>query len=487
MTNWKMSLLRGPVLLSLLILALVGLFVFCVPTFQGPDEQIHYGTVQHRAEPKEKTWPITQSENTLLDGGDITTFHLPEETIKGGQINQFDEIKWQSENTQRFSSLDSSRKEEASFSQQDFKRYIDTLPSNASGTTSFYYLVTGQIEKATSATSFFERFYNARLFSLVLYLGTILITLLVARTLFSSSLHQTLFTLLVAFQPMLLATGTIVNIDIALIFSFTVFFLGALSILRKPNSQFFHALLLVSLLLAFFSKGPGIVLIPLALSLYFYLWQQKYQLSLVRLFQTLFCIGILLILLIVLAIPDSYLASISNLGAPSKFSSSFQSLLTYSDKTLGFDAFLRTHASYWGNFGWLDTKMHTSLLHNIAFIELVAWIGILLFIFSQKTKNYLPKKAIIILSLGMIFFLQLAIRFYDWRVFDTTGKIVIGTPGRYFLPTLIPHLIILVTGLGFLITKNKTQFTTLLKALALSMILLCLYAVFDVIIPRYYL
>ena len=87
----------------------------------------------------------------------------------------------------------------------------------------------------------------------------------------------------------------------------------------------------------------------------------------------------------------------------------------------------------------------------------------------------------------MIFFLQLAIRFYDWRVFDTTGKIVIGTPGRYFLPTLIPHLIILVTGLGFLITKNKTQFTTLLKALALSMILLCLYAVFDVIIPRYYL
>ncbi len=33
----------------------LGLGILLVPFFQGPDEQVHYATVQHWAEPDEKT------------------------------------------------------------------------------------------------------------------------------------------------------------------------------------------------------------------------------------------------------------------------------------------------------------------------------------------------------------------------------------------------------------------------------------------------
>ena len=461
-------------------------FVFLVPVYQGPDEQIHYGTIQHQAEPQEKTWAITeQKDGVFID--DIASFRLSEETIAGGKLNQFDELKWQGENTQNFSAVGTTSTQEETFLTQSYNRYLTLSPSSTSGTSSFYYTTTGFLEKVFNRLNFTERFFLARMFSLFVYLGVILITYRIAQKIFSLPLERNLSTLLVAFQPMLLATGTIVNIDIALIFSFTLCFFALIAILEKPTSKIFHAVLLFSLFLAFFSKGPGVVLILIVGVFYLLLIQRYLQWDRLRLLKLLLVFSVIFSLLFLFLVPKNYLASITNLHSGSHFSSPLKSLTTYFDKTFGIDAMLRTHTSYWGNFGWLDTKMNTSLLHSIALVELIAWVGIILFLRSKKTKEYLPQKSVILLSLGMIITLQLAIRFYDWRVFDTTGKILIGTPGRYFLPTVVPHLLILVTGLGFLLTKNRAHFTTLLKALTVGMILLCLYAIFDVIIPRYYL
>ncbi len=415
----------------------------------------------------------------------LEDFHLSEEVTKTGQALQFDQVKWQEENTPQFTS-DTVGINESLITTNYFKRYIDIYPQNISTNTSYYYWITSWLEKTFSFLGFIERFFLMRFFSLLLYLGTIVAAYHIAKQLFVTHLRQILFTVLIAFQPMLLATGVIVNIDIALIFGATLFFLGALGVITKPTYKS-HLLLITGLLLAFLGKASGIAFVPVYLLVYLFFFQQKYQFSYQKILRSGFYAGSALLLLVFFSIPKDILATFLNLGVPSKFSSPLESLLTYLDKTIGLDVFLRTHTSYWGNFGWLDTKINTSLLHSIAFVELIAWIGILVFLFSKKIKDYLPQKSMIILSLGMIFFLQFAIRFYDWRVFDTTGKIVIGTPGRYFLPSLVPHLLILVTGLGFLFTKNKRQFTTLLKALTLSMILLCLYAIFDVIIPRYYL
>lgn len=478
---------RVHLVLILLVLVLTGsCFVLLVPVYQGPDEPIHYGTLQYQAEPQEKNWPMTE-EIKMHTGKDIREFHLSEEVIAGGLLNHFDDLKWQEANIQPFVENTSLHPEEISFNQTNHKRYIETRPVNASGTTSWYYTLSSLIEKHLPVFSFSERFFLARFFSLLLYLGILVTTFLVAKKIFTTKLVPLLFTILVGCQPMLLATGSIVNIDIALIFSFSLFFLALVSILENPQHKISHGLLVLSFLLAFFAKGPGIVLLPIIVLLYLFLLKKYFILptrktTLIGLFVLFFILPIILWL-----VPETYLTSITRLTSTSLFPTPFHSLLAYFDKTLGPDAFLRTHASYWGTFGWLDTQIHSPLLWLLAAIELTAWLGILLYFLSKKSCDYLPKKTILLFAGIMITCLQCGIRFYDWRTFDITKQLLIGTPGRYFLPTLLPHLLIIVTGLGYLFTKDKTQFTTLLKTLTLGMILLCIYSLFNIIIPRYYL
>jgi hypothetical protein len=117
---------------------------------------------------------------------------------------------------------------------------------------------------------------------------------------------------------------------------------------------------------------------------------------------------------------------------------------------------------------------------------MIALVGLISYLLSKNTADYLPEKRYIIFFIGIVLALQLAIRFYDWRVFDATKQILIGTPGRYFLPNIIPHILLIITGLGFF-TRNKRQFNILLEILLVLVVLFSLYTIIDVIIPRYYL
>jgi 4-amino-4-deoxy-L-arabinose transferase-like glycosyltransferase len=475
-----------PIFIVFLTLTCLGIFFsILLPLYQGPDEQVHYATIQYRAEPKEKTWPIENITNHHADGNDISTFHFSEEVIQLGKLSNFDDIKWQGANTSHFTT-GTLGPLEADLRTNTYKHLIDVYPQNTSSNASFYYWISSSLEQFFYTSNVIERFFVLRLFSFFLYLGTLFIIYRIAKKVFDTYLHQILFTLLVGLQPMLLATGTIVNIDIALIFGTTLFFWSTLRLIEKPSPSN-HLLTLISLAIAFLGKAPGIAFVPVVIAIYLYLLQGKYQFSFKKIVYFGFYFGALLLILFLSLAPDTLLTTFLNLGGNSKFASPLQSILTYLDKTLGVDALLRTHASYWGNFGWLDTKINDAFLTFLWILEVLAWFGAILFLLSKKTLLYLPNKSVVILSISLLLFLQLAIRFYDWRIFDTVGKIVIGAPGRYFLPTIVPYFLLLVTGFGFLFTKNKSQFTLLLKTLSLGMLLLSMYAVFNVIIPRYYL
>ncbi len=86
----------------------------------------------------------------------------------------------------------------------------------------------------------------------------------------------------------------------------------------------------------------------------------------------------------------------------------------------------------------------------------------------------------------MIFVLQFSIRLYDWRVLNDLGEILLGTPGRYFLPNLAAHLILVATGLGYLLRQEKYLEKVLTAGLIL-MFFFAFYQIFNVILPRFYL
>ena len=489
--------LKAPKFILLLILAvflLKGAFLSIIfPFFQAPDEQLHYATIQQRAEPREKTWPIEKGTDGA-NGIDISTYHFSEETIKSAQATEFDGVKFQKENTQEFSQSAVGLNENKIIG-NNWKRYIDISPSNTAGTLSVYYSLGTKIEQILSDQSILTRLFSARLLSVIMGALVVLLAYLTARKINLSKENSLIVATLVAFQPMFSVSASQVNIDIALILAFSFYIFFSVWMLRNGMNWKNLVLFPLSLLLAFYSKGPGIVLFAITPFLFGYLMYKRFNISPKKFFLYASISAFALFVIIFSFVPKSYLIGITNFNATSKFDSPIKSLTKYIDKTINTTSILRTEKSYWGNFGWLDTPISSTAIDIIFFIEMVASIGLILYFIPKRflkkfgiteTKDFLPEKKFILFFVGTVIALQLAIRFFDWRIFDVYGKILIGQPGRYFLPNIIPHIILIVSGLGFF-TRNKKQFDILLKTLLVLIVLLSLYSIINVIIPRYYL
>ena len=472
------------IILSLILALFVikgAILSFLIPALQNPDEQIHYGTVQFLSESKEKNWPITDLIKRANNASDISTYGLSEETIKTAQSIQFDVIKFEKQNIQNFSNNNS----EEEILQNDWKRYIDTYPSSTSGTKSVYYLLASWVEQLFSDESIFVRMFMMRLLASLFGLGIVIIAYLIAKKIGFSENLSLLFTALITFQPMLSITGAQVNIDIALIFAFSLFLYAGVSLIKDMNWKY-AILAIFSAMLGLFSKGPGIVLIALLYPLLVWTAYRKLGVPAKTFLRQLTGATLMLVAIALVTVPQSYWIGITNLTAQSKFSSPAESIGKYIDTTINIGELRDTTLSYWGQFGWLDSSIPGWSLDVIILITFAGFIGTIWYLFSQNKVPYLPERRYLILSLGMIIALQVAIRFYDWRVYDYTGQILIGQPGRYFLPNIIAHLLVIITGIGFLL-RQESKFTLGLKVLALAMILLQLHAIMNVIIPRYYL
>ncbi|MBP9751312.1 MAG: DUF2142 domain-containing protein [Candidatus Moranbacteria bacterium] len=559
---------------------------FLIPMFQNPDEQVHYGTAQHWAEPKEKTWEIHayESGKYFIDAKDIRTSNLPEEMVQSASIAKFNELTFERQNIQNFSD----KSLEKQITENDWKRYVDVSPTATSGTKSVYYLFASWLERFFSDESIFTRIFSMRMLGVAFGAATVLLMYLTVRKIGLSEKTSLLFTTLVAFQPMFAITAAQVNIDVALIFSFSLFLYAGVSFLRSVDSStrklarndkegdaakgtgFFATLrmtdgglgmtkwaiiAIIAAVLGLLSKGPGIVLVAALYPLFVWGAYQRYTRSLdyarddrkearndkVRKFFAY--LGITTITLVgfgLLAVPKDYLIGITNATALSKFDSPLESIGKYLDKTMRQGEFRDTLLSYWGNFGWLDTPIPEWILSVINWIEIVGFVAVLMYLLAPVLKKMdwiaavavlprndkvgrVPERKYLVFFLGMIISLQFAIRFYDWRVFDATGQVLIGQPGRYFLPNLIGHLVLVVVGVGIAVswvrgivipslsrnlgilryaqndkigtgffatlrmTDGEKTFEMILKILALAMILLQLYAIVNVIIPRYYL
>jgi hypothetical protein len=486
--NQDSSFLKSPRFLLglvLIVLLIKGLFFTAfLPIFQGPDEQTHYATIQYKAEPENKIWPIERKLKAMNDAKDISTYNFSEETVKSAQATQFDEVKFQSENTQHFSD-DAVGPNEETITAHAWKPYIDTYPPTVSGTVSVYYFLATPLEKHLASESVLVRFFSIRLLSVFFGAGVVLLAYLTARKVGLSAWQGLTLAALVAFQPMFATTAAMVNIDIALVFAFSLFVYAAVGLLSDTFRWKDSFLLLLAAMLGVFSKGPGLVLVVVSLPVLAFATYEHFP-DRKRLFLRLTAGATVALAIGLTVFGRDYLAAITNFGAASQFDSIFSSVHAYLKKTATLNDFFQTTTSYWGHFGWLDTKVSNVALHAIWNVEVIALAGIILYLLTRNPQAYLPCKQYIVFSLGIIVALQLAIRFYDWRVFDATRHILIGTPGRYFLPNIIPHMLLLTTGLGFF-TRTKRQFDILLKTLLVLMALFSLYAMFNVIIPRYYL
>lgn len=480
---------RSFVFSLLIIFFIKGSFLAILfPFLQQPDEQIHYATIQHWAEPKEKTWKTSEEKAHLaVDSNDISTYRLTEELIETAKRTDFDDIHFEKENTTSFAMESQWGPSEQEILENSWKRHADFEVNNFSETNSIYYFFASKIEKLFSNLSIFLRFYIMRILSVIFGIGVITIAYFTAKKSGFSQSSSLLLTTIIAFQPMFSVTAAQVNIDIALIFSFSVFIYAAVCILQDGLSWKNGMLAVIGATLGITAKGPGIILIALLFPLIAFGFWRKSVLPLRTFLPRIALATATAGIVLWFFVPKHYLASIFNSTNESRFSSPIESIREYLDKTIRMSEFHDTEVSYWGNFGWLDTPVPNWTISTIVLVEIISYGSIFFFLFRKKPfPDFLPSKTIILAALIIIFTLQGAIRFYDWRIFDTIGQILIGQPGRYFLPTILPTILVITTGIGLLLRKRE-HFHFALQALALLMILFQLSAIINTIIPRYHL
>jgi hypothetical protein len=461
-------------------------FATLFPFLQGFDEDKHLATVQYQAEPKEKTWPITNVGESShgTNYGDPDTFNFSTEEIETAKALDFSKLRMNSLNTQTFADGQFGI-EEKTIIQMPWQKYIDKYPPALTGHQKLYYTIASPILKMLWNEDILTRLSTIRLFSILLGALTVLLTYFIAKKIGFSEKISLILASIVAFQPLFSQMSSTINTDNLLTLAFTLFIFGGVSILRDGMDWKNFAITVGALIAGVFTKAPSVVLIPIAYFLFLYAFYKKYELQKSRFIIGAIFITLMLALAAVFLSPYS-LQDILISGRTSKFNSVSQSLAGYiSANAKKFTSF---EISYWGNFGLNNAPISSNFLYIIWPIEAIALLVLLVYLFKKYSPTHFfnPSKKIILFLLSVTLALQIGVRFADWRYFDSYNSLVLKTYGRYFIPTLVSH--VLLVALGYLVIfKKEKSYKNFLKLLLILMVTLSFYSIFNLIIPRYYL
>jgi len=476
-------------LLILIAFFLKGVFLAAAfPIFDGQDEARHYNTIQFFSEPKEKTWKIniaTPQQMQARDSNNLETYNFSEEIKKTATAADNSALRTEIYNTIDFSnSYDG--KNEAQINSKIWQPINQDYPPDitAKSYDKLYHILGTFIENTFARDSILVRFYLIRIFSVLLSALTVLCAYLIMREIGFQPKASLIMTAIIAFQPKFSFFTTNISYAPLLILLFTTFTLGGILYLKNGLDWRNAALMITSAVLGMFTKATAIVLVAMLIFMVAFMIYQKFSRRSKR---AKYWSGPLFILasILVLVFFHQYLPLNNSKG----ISGIIVSLYEYLAKTLTIGRLGLSARTYWGTLSWVNSWTLDNIINLIWLIEAFAIAGLAIFLFSKKKFDFLPEKKYIIFLISMIIALQLGIRLADWPHFAKTGSLALGTPGRYFLPNLASHIILVFTGLGALFAyfKKEKYFEIALKAGLVLMFAFCTYMIFDVVIYRFYL
>lgn len=462
------------------------------PIFEGQDEARHYNTIQYLAE--EQNILVNAQKNERLndietrDKDNFDTYNFTEEIQKTAVATDVNILRSDSFNTAVFSNLSEGIHESLVNSRIWKSHNTYTEPDIAEGGRSLYHKIFSRIEGILTEYSILIRFYFLRIISVILGTFAVFICYSIAKNIGFSSKVSLILTALLSFQPKFSIYLTGISYDTLLIPMFFLFTYSSVRTLKEGPTWKNFALLIGSMVIAIETKPTGYILVVPFITLVTYLLYEKVRLQKKSLQYSVYAFCLFLFISVVFYFSSHFLES--NLS----LSNQINSIGNYLSKTLTFGKFIMPSDTYWGILGWTNNAFLWTVPWGILLLELLALFGLgLLFFsktFSQSYPSFLPAKKYIIFLIGMIVALQLGVRTADWHGFSQIGsmKFGLGTPGRYFLPNLSAHILLMATGLGALLayTKKERYFETILLGLLILMFSLMIYLTFNALILRFY-
>lgn len=477
------SFFQKPQFILILILAVFlfkGVFLATVyPIFSGQDEARHYNTIQYISSPHVQN---SQKIKRQVKGKnkDFSRYNFSQEIINAGKASGLDSFRHGIYNTTNFSP-GYMGKNETTIDSANWEPLNYYYPPDVSSQT-LYHSLGSWIEKTFATSNILVRFYLIRIFSVLLGTLAVFLTYLIAKNSGFSQKNSLLLTAIVAFQPKFAMYFTNINYDALLIPMFFLFTLSGVLMLKNGLNWKNLSLMILSVIIAMYAKGTGIILLAMSVFLISYILYEK-----LRRQKKSFRYGFYALAFLAVIFLFEYFKKYLPLSG--SFLSTSQSLIKYLDKSLTMGRFSHSSRTYWGALTWVNNFFLQKNPEIIRFIETFSAIGLVLFLFSKKQFSNLPKKKFVLFFLAMVAALQLGIRAYDWNVYTHSRSLVLGTPGRYFLPNLASHIILVFVGLGALFEVFKKEKYLKYSLIAGFLLMFCFsfYIIFNTIVLRFYL
>ncbi len=484
-----------------------GFFLATVfPIFKGQDESRHYNTVQYLAgaDKCERTLKNKEEFDLYLKNeqkkDDLSTYRYSEEIKATAKNSQSTVIRGKYYEKFLFTD-DLDGMGEREFKKRSFSKRQAVCPPDlatnflAKDHLGIYHRAMAKVEQLLGQQNIFVRYYALRFLSVVLGCFILLFFYLMFREVGFSEKISLLLTAIVSFQPGFDIYLTNINYDVFLIFFWAIFIWEGLRVVKYGWSLKRILFLLIVGFLGILTKPTALALIPVFVYLLIQTWFTRASVKKLGKGWILPVSAIVLF-----GVGLTFFVS-GKIGFDIK--KNFSSLFLYLSKSLPkIDGSSR---SYWGLIGWGQSNISLYFVWLIWLLEWLAWGGLLVFArlvltkqkFSGKlnlVKDYAKAKwKIFLFLLVTILSLQVTVRWADWRVFVYGGKLLLGTPGRYWLPNMAVHFALLALGwqtVLLLLSQNKSEAKKWLEIFLLGLFFLLAvywsYEVFAVIIPRFY-
>jgi hypothetical protein len=499
-----------------------GLFLIAVfPIFKGQDESRHYNTIQYLATKKSKDCLMYESESKQIKR-DLSTYRYSDEIRETALVSQTQQIRGKAYDKIKFT------KGADGLGERDFKK---TKPSKTQHICppdvannallkddfSIYHKSLVGTEILFKNNNIFIRYYVLRIISVLLGVVMLFLAYNIFKAVNLSNKQSLILTTIISFQPKLSIYFTNINYDALLIPLWTASILLGVLILKKGWNFWRTATFFIVLWLAVLTKPSALAMLGMVIYLLVYkIYQEMKERNKngkIKIWQILLVTGIIFFGGF-LMYPSLEKIGIFNLTMD-KYT---QSIGEYINKS--FSKIYGSSRDYWGGLGWKANNLTIWYIRIIWLTEYVAWGGLVFWqiarvkkikqllnkaishfginkekiIFGKQYRKFFKEHAkYFYFSLVAIISLQMGIHIADWKMFVETGSLSLGTPGRYWLPNIVPHFVLLAFGLKivahlFRSTKIKRKYFDLsLLAFMILMILYWSYEVFDIIIPRFYL
>lgn len=423
-------------------LAIVGVilgWILVVPIFEFPDEQAHFGSISYL---------VSHNSMPVYDKLDLTLEMAESQKLLGVYRSDVGQNKYtyHPEYHPEYTNFTIGLYENNIKSLNNHENRSTYVGSEAAKYPPLYYLFSSLYTRMVNQTDLLTRVFTSRLINLDIALLMALVIWHVGLIVFDNKVYAKLLTFLVMLQPMMSFVTAGINSDnLHNLLFFSTIYLGLRIIKYELKYKDLFALAII-IVLDIYTKPQGFIGIVIA--------------------------GLSILLAVIRSRKWKMLGWIALIGlgailvAGSQWET-YRGLLNVSNNHGStYIEYLRFTASklmaqnvvwYWGVFKWLGVVLPPIYWRVANRLVLISVIGLAVYWWRVIKKRKLvadPYSIFYLLASSIVY--ALIIFWYDWQHTKQNGY-SLGIQARYFFPTIVAHLSILLTGIMSLTSNLKFQ------------------------------